>query len=368
MSSTNRWVIAVVVLCLSGPVWSQDEVSRRELSLPHAGLKLTLPEDFTLQAPSQEFDLLQAVESSEAGALKMLRLRLTRVDADTSPEEILDKAYIAMRKDRSYVRLSEITSASVQVADRPAHLNVVRYGQADQTLYTGQVCFVRSAGQEESQLACVLTVTAKASQKAGLIPILRELSESLSLMDLEPVSQVEFPLVSDPVVDQRMAASLRAPLGWYVYATQLGLRAEVMDYAKGLRGAIGSELLALRQEGTTTVADQIESLRERFEQARSELKAQGEENPTLPKIEEVTDASLGVLSGKRVLIRGREGLTIRTLATRSHGNDTLLYVLDVRPGIEELEARALTLSKKISQGVTLNDIPEPTQDSQTPAP
>lgn len=368
MSSRNRWIISIAILCLSSLGWTQDENARRKLSLSHAGLKLTLPENFTLQAPSQEFDLLQAVESSEAGPLKMLRLRLTSVNADTTAEEILDKAYIAMRKDRSYVRLSEITSASVQVADRPAHLNVVRYGQADQTLYTGQVCFLRDAGQEGSQLACVLTVTAKASQRDGLIPILREVSESLSLMDLKPVSEVEFPFVSDPVVDQRMAASLRAPLGWYVYATQLGLRAEVTDYAKGLRGAIGAELLALRQEGATSVDQQIESLRERFEQARSELEAQGEENPTLPKIEETTDASLGVLSGKRVVIRGREGLTIRTLATRSHGNDTLLYVLDVRPGNEQFDAKALTLSGKIAQGVTLNDIPESAQDSESPAP
>jgi hypothetical protein len=113
---------------------------------------------------------------------------------------------------------------------------------------------------------------------------------------------------------------------------------------------------------------QIESLRERFGQARSQLEAQGEEKPTLPKIDEITDASLGVLSGKRVVIRGRQGLTIRTLATRSHGNDTLLYVLDVSPGTEELEAKAMTLSEKLSEGVTLNEIPDSTQTPEAPAP
>jgi hypothetical protein len=306
-------------------------------------------------------DVLQAIEPGDAGPLKLLHVHVASVRQGETAEDLLDAAYMERRESRAYQDVATVTSLAVKVAGQEAHLQVVRFRQEGELLYTGQVCFIRAGEKKENRLAYVLSLTAKASQKSSLIDVLRQVSQSLSLTDLTPVNRSSFELIPEPVT--QLGASVRIPTGWFVYGTQSGLSAQVIDYARGLGSPMRMDLMVIRESGSFRPEDHVAQLKDRFAQTRAQMEQAGMDPEQAPTVEEVTDAKLGSVSGKAMRMRSAEGLTLRHVATRSYQSDTILYVLDVRAFEKDLEDKAQKLSRQVAQSAVINPLPTEEDDA-----
>ena len=180
--------------------------------LPHAGVRLCLPECLTPQWVSGEDEVLRAVLWEAGQPVKSLTLSMVKINDKESVEELADR--MGQRVEGDLADLVVLKKTPMAVAGIEGSARLLRYRRGGQNLMAARVCFIRQFQEPKLRVCYVLEVEAAADREAKILPILGQVIKTLTLVPLQHPSAPTEADLGPPCRDTAGGYRIRPPRHW----------------------------------------------------------------------------------------------------------------------------------------------------------
>ncbi len=343
----GRWTWAVgLLLMVSG-----GALAGQAVTVPTAGLKLTLPDGYDLGVPAQPLDALLARQMAGEEVIGQALIRVEPIRRGYRADRFLADDYMAMRKSPGWESLKVLARAKLKVAGKEAHGRLLRSGPADDAQYTAQAAFIRELADQEFDLIYLVTVNARASQKETLIDHLESICKSLELTDLASIRQGELALVAEPVAVP-VGMTLQVPQGWYAMPQGPRIVFGQTEFATGQPGLIRGGLQVEALQPGTTLDSQVSMMLEQNASQRQMAEQAGQDPANLPELTDAGQVNLGQLTARKLVSTHKAAGLVRMLVmaveTWPEAPQPLRYMLQIEGPLDQkeyIESAAATIAK-----------------------
>ncbi|MFW5841314.1 MAG: hypothetical protein ACOCZE_12095 [Planctomycetota bacterium] len=362
----QRWLIMAGLL-VSLASASPAEPEATEVTIPHAGCSLRLPGGYVPQVPDSPWDAMQAVYASGEEVLGLARLTVEPVRQGLNAERFLLQDFINMRKAGGSGSLKILKQVKLPLAGRTGAGRLMSLGEGANMQYIAQAAIVRKVEGQQTDLAYMVTVIARASQKESLIDRFQMICESMKLTDLKDFSQVPLTMYADPVVLPHAGISVQVPRGWHAAAQGFQAGLGMVDFQSG-SVAVSGGVSVSAPANAVPAEQQIRNILQQRSERKQAAEQAGQDVSGLPSYQDGGEVKLGSLTGHALIIRDKAGGTITMLAIAVHtwpeDGETLQYTLQFDGPLEKDEYFVSAVSA-VAENLLLSAPPK--QEPQAPA-
>ena len=209
----------------------------KPISLPTAGLQITLPASFTSIRPDQAYELISATGTvgMTKASIEHMNLFVVPAEAGENSRQFMNAALKRIAANPAISDLKEIDQAAGVIGHSIVHGRIVHFTRDKTPLQGVVMCMVRSRGlPEEAPIAYVLiaTTTSKGRIQKSLLPGAVATLKSIQFTEFKrPILQ---PVAAGSMITDKMFGFRQlVPRGWPARLTPQGLVAGELDYTLG---------------------------------------------------------------------------------------------------------------------------------------
>ena len=363
LSMTLVLIAASAALAQAG-----DAPAAQTVGLPHAGLSVTLPAQFALQAPIGPGDVLQGVYAADDQLLQMVTVSAFPIARGRSVVTWLEDSYMQSRKDPTLSSVKVLSRAKVTVAGQAGRAYILRLQRGDETHFVAQAAFVRERPNEEADTLISVRVWSRASQKGSLVDRLEAVCQRLELINITAVEDAPSQFIEQPIAQPGYGLAVKAPRGWW--ARDLGPRVAmgIYDHQALVGQALYAELSLQGAQAGATAASHVDDIRNQLAERRRALEEAGQPVTGVPVLSESKTVKLGGLEAVEVQMSVGENVTVQRFAVRQWEGleQPWLYTLSVQSA-KGLPAGVLArTAEAIAASASLQAPPPPEQPQPQP--
>jgi len=209
----------------------------KPISLPTAGLQITLPASFTPIRPDQAYELISATGTVglAKAAIEHMNLFVVPAEVGENSKQFMDAALKRIAANPAISDLKEIDQAAGVIGHSLVHGRLVHFTKDKTPMQGVVICMVRSKGlPEEAPIAYVLiaTTTSEGRIQKSLLPGAVATLKSIKFTEFKrPILQ---PVAAGSMItDKKFGFRQLVPHGWPARLTPQGLVAGELDYTLG---------------------------------------------------------------------------------------------------------------------------------------
>jgi hypothetical protein len=349
---------------------SAGALAGQTISVPTAGLEVTLPDGYDLGVPAQPLDALLARRMAGQEILGQALIRIESIRRGYRADRFLADDYMTMRKNPAWDSLKVLARAKLTVAGKEARGRLLRFGAGENEQYMAQAAFTRELPDQDFDLVYLVTVNAPASQKETLVDHLESICDSLKLTDFAPIGQGEISMASEPVA-LPVGMKLQVPTGWYAMAQGPRILFGQTEFATGRPGLIQGVLQIGALEPGATLDGQVSMMLEQNASQRQTAEEAGQDPAALGALTDAGQVKLGELTARKLVTTYKAAGVVRILLiaveTWPDAPQPLRYILQIE-GPLDAKQYIESAATKIANATAITAPPQPEQPEQPGQP
>jgi hypothetical protein len=188
------------------------------ISLPHAGIKLAVPEGYVRQPLRQRFEALRSAWVVDETVRQAATLLAYPVKFDITAEQFADGMVADMEDEMAFRNVEVIKATPMRIAGIDGYAKLISYSHRGRDSIAAAAFIVRSMPDSDVAICYQLLVEALAEYRQDVLPTLGEIIKTMSLRPVESPIRLGIGSLGRPVRLERPGCSLRQPVGWFAVA------------------------------------------------------------------------------------------------------------------------------------------------------